>query len=134
MRPLRIIAHIAITLVIGASAGEAPQPDSDKTFYAGQITETEEFNRIVTARRRELEIQGGFIPPKSDPHKRWTDHTWDSVAQFSVGDTIDMEFHVGVAGTKLKLSTKSFPSPEPVLHLMEDGKEIKQLKFTKGAC
>jgi hypothetical protein len=106
--------------------------DDDKTEYAGQICDQAEFARVVTAKKRTLEIQGGFSTKQS--RESYGKAGWDQTGSFNVGDTIDMEFHIGVKEVPFKLSTKSFPSPEPVLFLMKDGAEFQQVKFTKGAC
>jgi len=79
-----------------------------------------------------MEIQGGFPTPKTAPYGGGP---WGEAATFKVGDTIQMEFHIGVKDAPgLKLSTKAVPAPEPVLQLMKDGKEHKVEKFTMGAC
>jgi hypothetical protein len=104
--------------------------DDDKTEYAGQMSASD-YDRIVKNKHRTLEIQGGF-PSKLSGYGGAG--PWDETATFDVGDTIDMEFHIGVKEIKMKISGKAGPSPEPVLHLKKDGKEFRQIKFTKGAC
>jgi hypothetical protein len=100
--------------------------DDEKTAYKGHICDQDEYNRIVKAKNRTLEIQGGFDGILKDK--------WADTAKYTVGDTIHMSFHIGVAGADFKLNTKSFPAPVPVLTLIKDGKEYKQVAFTKGAC
>lgn len=104
--------------------------DDDKTAYAGQMG-AEDYDRIVKKKNRTLEIQGGFPSPLSGYGGAGP---WDETKAFDVGDTIDMEFHIGVKEIKMKLSAKGGPAPVPVLHLMKDGKEFQVVKFTKGAC
>jgi len=104
--------------------------DDDKTDYDGQMG-AGDYERIVKKKHRTLEIQGGFPTPLSGYGGAGP---WGETATFDVGDTINMEFHIGVKEIVMKLSAKGAHAPVPVLHLMKDGKEFQQIKFTKGAC
>jgi len=113
----RLCAGVILSLAsLALHAEELP-----KTAYPGQIADGAELQALSKGRDWKYEIQGGFSSKAL-------------LANYSVGDTIDMQFHVGIVGIPLKLSTKSFPAPEPTLHLVKDGEEIQTIKFTKGAC
>jgi len=122
----------AILAVLSIASPVFCADDDDKTTYGGQIGDGAELARVVTAKKRTLEIQGGFSTKAS--RESYGKFGWELSHTYNVSDTIDMEFHIGVKEAQFKLSTKSFPAPEPVLFLMKDGKEFQQLKFTKGAC
>ena len=128
---MRRIAVPLAMLVLLAAPVLCAQND-DKTAYAGQVCDQNEYNSVVKAKNRTLEIQGGFSTKAS--RESYGKGGWAETGAYYVGDTIDMEFHIGVKEAPFKLSTKSFSAPEPVLFLMQGGKELKQVKFTQGAC
>ena len=127
MRHVRTLVMLVLLFVPALCA-----QDDDKTAYAGQLCDLNEYNRVVKAKNRTLEIQGGFSTKASN--ESYGKEGWATTGTYKVGDTIDVGFHIGVKEAPFKLSAKAFPAPVPVLQLMKDGKEYKQEKFTLGAC
>src|SRR6185295_8175711 len=78
--------------------------DDDKTEYANQMG-PEDYERIVKKKNRTLEIQGGFPTPLTNANGKgpWL---WADSATFDVGDTINLEFHIGVKEIVMKLNAK----------------------------
>ena len=129
-----------LSILVGARARAENTAADEKTVYKGHICDADEYKRLVTNKNRTLQIEGGFWMYDTNGHAILNDagyfKNFDTVPAANVGDTVNMSLDIGVIGTATpyKLNTKSFPAPVPILHLMKDGKEYKQIKFDLGAC
>lgn len=123
---------IFILALAPLAAGAEEEKDWAKLYPGG--VDPNGFKELSAGKTLTPEIQGGFPNAKSAA-SYGTRGGWDVSRKFKVGDSINMEFHIGVKEAPgLKLSTKAAPAPVPVLYLLKDGKEFKVEKFTLGAC
>lgn len=124
--PIAILASLMLPTCLWAT--DKPSAQKWNTAYKGHIASRAEYQRIVVENKLKTYIWGG-IRVQQGRKKAYVKE-----ASYKVGDTVHMDFHIGVVDQNLKLNTKGFPAPTPVLHLLKDGDPYKQVKFSKGAC